>query len=157
MYHYLYLCLFVWSHDVQCEASRPVSPRWAMFAQNSTFSDLLGFAHWNLFICIVNKKDTVHGRACEIHLYFLWTTVGQEMFWVITKIKGGYFRFAARMFGADTLTFPGMFLERSASLTLRKRSFSLGDASLDFIKFKTAVRAALPFFWVPGVSFTLCL
>lgn len=57
-----------------------------------------------------------------------------------------HFFLAASKFGADTLTLPGMFLDKSVSLTLRNRSFSLVDVSLAFIKLKTAVRAAFPFF-----------
>lgn len=75
-----------------------------------------------------------------------------------------HFFFDANRFGADTLTFPGMFLDRSVScktaalathtfssdqihetsntFTLLKRSFSRALASFPRMKLSTAVRAA---------------
>lgn len=74
----------------------------------------------------------------QVRIYFKTNKVSNS---VLLK-KSGHFFLAACRFGADSLTFPGKFLDRSASLTLRYRSLSLAVVSFAFMKLKTATRAA---------------
>ena len=69
-------------------------------------------------------------------------------------------RFYLRNFckgGADNFTFPGRFLARFSSFTLRIRSFSPAVVVRSFRNMFTAVFAAFPLLPVPRVNFTLNL
>lgn len=59
--------------------------------------------------------------------------------------------------GADNFTFPGRFLARFSSFTLRMRSFSLAVVVRSRRNMFIAVFAAFPLLPVPGVNFTLNL
>ena len=168
-------------------------------------------SYWNKGAALMR---ILHARRLEKRIQFHLTPVlcwWDVFFWQVSALRFHFF-FAASRFGADTLTFPGTFLDRSASwnkgsqmketgatnthqtdalkmwrfqivnfdnimrreslklkvrmqivfminsncssfidkttsrefftLTLRNRSFSLGEASLAFMKLNTAVRAA---------------
>lgn len=59
--------------------------------------------------------------------------------------------------GAESFTFPGIFLAITSSLTPFNKSFSLDEHALSRIKISIAVLDALPRRPVPGVIFTLNL
>ena len=88
-------------------------------------------------LCTSVIQETVTSLFHELKLFFFSLAAFLPAF------------LAACRCGADNLTLPGMFLERSTSLTAFIKSFSNGDVVRSCRKRFKAVFAAFPFLLVP--------